>query len=821
MKRALKVLIALTFAVLPLALLAAGLGVVWLARSLPPAAGTIQMAGMSGPVTIARDANGVPHISGTARNDVFAALGVAHAQDRLWQMEVARMAAQGRLSEMFGSTTLNTDIFLRSVAIYDASVASLEALAEDDRVALQRYADGVNAWLQRDNRFFASRLPVEFVALGHQPEPWTPADSVAVVKMMSVGLAANIGDEINRLAFARQDLNPEEIAELMPLVPGLDAPALPDLIDLLELRDAAPLREADLRPQPFGLIEHGGMTGEGASNNWVVSGQRTDTGLPILANDPHLGLSAPSVWYLAHLRVDGADDEAAQNLVGATLAGAPLVLLGRNDNVAWGFTNTGTDVQDLFIEQVRPGEPDRYRTPDGWALFGSREETIVISGAEPHHFTRLSTRHGPVLPPSYRNLDRLLPADHVAALQWTALARDDTTISVGLALWDFATVSDFQAGMEGFVTPMQSIVVADRQGDIGLIAPGRVPVRHPDNLVMGRAPVPGWDAIYDWQGFVDFEALPREINPQVGAIGTANTRIVGDDYPEMLTLDWDEPYRQQRVDALIVDAEDQHTVELSRAAQADVYSPVFAELMPMMLSMAQSEGEGDPFVLALLADWDFQMARERPEPLIAMAWLREATRAIFADDLGSAFDGWFQAHGLVMANVLGGNTRRDWCNDVGTEARETCAAIVRQALDSALSDIERRYGDDRSAWRWGEAHRAVSVHQPFGQVSPLNRIFNVEVESGGGPFTLDRGRTVFSNEDDPFANRHASSYRAIYDLADLDASTFMITTGQSGNIFSRHYSDLAEPWSDVEGLRIDTNPTKYEPSVEGAWQIIP
>jgi penicillin amidase len=819
MRRLLKGLFLLIFAVVPILIVGGGLGVLWLSRSLPAASGTVTLNDLSGPVSISRDEHGVPHIRGETREDVLAALGFAHAQDRLWQMEVSRMAGQGRLSELFGSATLSTDVWLRTIAIYQAAEASYAAFPPEAKEALTAYARGVNAWLEREPRLFAAGLPPEFVILGHEPEPWRPEDSVVVVKMMSVGLAANIGDEINRLALTRAGFSAAEIDDLMPMLPGETPPPLPDLNVVLGYgaADEGQARvDAGLQEQ---AIEIGGLTGRGASNNWVISGDRTTSGAPILANDPHLGLAAPSVWYLAHLRVEEGDN--VRNLVGATLAGAPLVLLGRNDDIAWGFTNTGADVQDLFVERINPNDPDEYQTPEGWAAFGTAEETIRIDGGDHHVFQRRFTRHGPVMPGGYRNLEALLPEGTVGALQWVALAEDDTTMIAGLGLWDVETVEDFKRGMRDFVTPMQSIVIADRAGDIGLIAPGRVPVRGADNDIAGRAPVPGWDAAYDWQGFIPFDDLPRASTPARGAIGTANTRLVPADYRPLLTYDWDEPYRQRRVDELILDRNAPHDVAASQAAQLDIRSTGLAEILPLMLGAVEGREGLDPFVTAALGDWDFMMDRDRPEPLIATAWLRHAMIAIFEDDLGNAFDGWFEARGEVMRRVLTGDGVRDWCDRRGTDAPEDCASVLAESLGTALAELEGRYGNDRTAWRWGEAHVAVGEHRPFGQVPPLDRLFNVSVASGGDAFTLDRGRTSLNDDEAPYANRHASSYRAIYPLDDLDASLYMTTTGQSGNVFSRHYRDLAEPWADGNYIVIPTDPGRYEGEAAGTWQLVP
>lgn len=819
MKRIVKVFIRLVLVAVPLFMIAIAGGLTWMWRSLPAEDGHIGVNGLSGEVAILRDGNGIPHIQAASPNDAYAALGFAHAQDRLWQMEVSRMAAQGRLSEMFGETTIGADQWLRTMGLFEAAISSLDALDEATRQALEAYARGVNAWLDRENRFFASRLPPEFVILGHTPEPWRPEHSVAAIKMMSVTLAANVKTETDRLAFARLGFDSDAIQDLLPPVPGETPPPLPDLRSLLGLA-SGPLEKPGVSTAALDFSFVDVVHGTGASNNWVVDGTRTASGAPILANDPHLGLAAPSIWYLADLRVDGAFAEP-RNLIGTTLPGTPFVLLGRNNDIAWGFTNTASDVQDIFVEKVNPDNPDEYLTPEGWKPFGSRQETIKVRGGEPVVFTRRWTRHGPVLPSSYRKLDAYLPRDTVAALQWVALAPDDTTAVAAGSTFTLSTVNDFQNAMRSYIAPMQSMVVADRSGNIGLIAPGRVPRRGEDNSVMGRAPVPGWLAEYDWQGAISFWQLPRQNNPAGGSIATANSKIVDGDYPHFLTFDWDEPYRQDRIKKLLNDGGSAHTAAASRAIQADVHSDAVIALKLLMLRKVDGGPGVDTSVVERLADWDGRMSRDSTEPLLFMAWMRESMRGIFADDLGPAFRDWFKPRALVLKRVLRGEASRNWCDDVQTDAEEDCSAVLANALASAVSDIEERFGDARNDWRWGRAHIARSVHRPFGSVPLLAWIFNIEVESNGGQFTLDRGALSFREEDDPFVNRHASSFRGIYDFADLDRSTYMLTTGQSGNIFSPHYSSFAEPWANLEAVEIPADPAAYAGKIEGRWILQP
>ncbi len=819
MKRIVKVFIRLVFVAVPLAIIAIAGGLTWMWRSLPAEDGQISFSGLSAEVAILRDDNGVPHIQAASPNDAFAALGFAHAQDRLWQMEVSRMAGQGRLSEMFGETTIGADKWLRTMGLFDAAVSSLDALDQPTRQALDAYAHGVNAWLDRENRFFASRLPPEFVILGHMPEPWRPEHSVVAIKMMSVTLAANVKAETDRLAFARLGFDSNAIHDLLPPVPGEVPPPLPDLKALLGL-GSGPIEKNDVSTAALDFSFVDSVHGTGASNNWVVDGTRTTSGAPLLANDPHLGLAAPSIWYLADLRVDGAFSEP-RNLIGTTLPGTPFVLLGRNNDIAWGFTNTASDVQDIFVEKVNPDNPDEYLTPEGWKPFGSKQETIKVRGGEPVDFTRRWTRHGPVLPGSYRKLDTYLPEGTVAAFQWIALASDDTTAVAAGSTFTLSTVGEFQNAMRTYVAPMQSMVVADRSGNIGLIAPGRVPRRGKDNKVMGRAPVPGWLAEYDWQGTISFWQLPRQNNPAGGSIATANSKIVKEDYPHFLTFDWDEPYRQDRIKKLLTDGENAHTPAVSRAIQADVQSDAAIALKTLMLDMIDGIPDIDASVVEQLTAWDGRMGRDGDEPLLFMAWMRETMRGIFADELGPAFRSWFKPRALVLQRVLKGEASRNWCDVVQTEVKEECPAIVANALASALADLEKRFGDARNDWRWGRAHVARSVHRPFGSVPLLARIFNIEVESNGGQFTLDRGALSFREDDGPFINRHASSFRGIYDFADLDRSTYMLTTGQSGNVFSPHYSRFATPWANVEAVEIPADPAAYAGKIEGKWLLQP
>ena len=797
-----------------LAVIAAGIGYAALRNTVPSPRGTLAMPGLSEPVEVVRDREGVPHIFAKTSNDLYMALGFVHAQDRLWQMEMQRRTGQGRLSEIFGERTFSADVFLRTLDLYGHAERSLSTLPADAAKALEAYARGVNAFLTRPVGSLEPRLPPEFLLLRHQPQPWRPADSIVIIKLMALSLSMNINQEILRLTLAAQGLTSAEIEDLMPLDAADAPPPLPEIADLYPLkRTGAAVRRADASDVLEALI------GTGASNNWVVSGARTHSGKPLLANDPHLRLEAPAIWYLAHLALQLPGGGTA-NAAGASLSGVPLIVLGRGDNVAWGFTNTGTDVEDIFIEKVNPENPREYLTPEGWLPFSVEEMTIAVKDAGVRKVERRRTRHGPVLPGFYRNLEGLLAANHVAALRWTALSDDDTTLAAGLFDPSMKSVTDYMERMRLFLVPMQSMVVADTSGRIGMIAPGRVPVRDPANKVAGRAPVPGWDATYDWKGYLKFDSLPREDNPNVGAIGTANARMVDPEYPHLLTYDWEPAFRQQRIKQLIFDA-DKHDMASMRAAQTDVLSLAVLKLQPLMIAAAQAAGSVEHAVLDQITVWDGTMRADRPEPLIFTAWMREAVRAIYRDDLGEAFDRYLGSRAVALIRLLEGRaTSRDWCDDRTTPEHETCSTVLAGALNRALHDLQLRYGGDRSKWRWGQAHTAFSEHRPFGLVGGLAPFFNVEVPSGGGNYTLNRGQSDFGT-DQPFANRHAASFRAIYDLADLDHSLYIQTTGQSGNPLSPFYRSFATRWSKGEYIEIPTQRQAVDAASLGTWTLTP
>jgi len=782
-------------------LFTAVLGWLYLRSSLPETAGERRLAGIEAPVTIARDANGVPHITAETMTDASFALGFAHAQDRLWQMEMNRRLAAGRLSEFAGEATVEADIYLRTLSIYERAQRSWQHQTPQTQRHLRAYADGVNAYL-------ASRpgaLPPEFLLTGVDPEPWTPIDTLGWFKMMALDLGGNMGGELARLDLASV-LDREQLQEFFPPYPGEEAIPLPDFEELYDGMPIEGVSEAaqtalDAAPTPSSLP---------ASNNWALSGEHTETGAPIVANDPHLGLNVPSIWYLAHIRV--GEREAA----GATLPGAPFIVLGHNSHLAWSFTNLGPDVQDLYLEKLVEGGA-AYLTPEGSEGFTTREETIGVDGAEPVTITVRETRHGPVISDANEEAGDRLPENAVLALRWTALDVDDTTTGMGPVLLGAESADEVVEALHVYNAPVQNIVFATKDGDIGYYAPGRIPIRGPENDTHGLVPTPGWKNGYDWQGYIPFDELPQKRNPESGMIVTANAKTVNDSYPHFITAGWSLPYRRQRIRELL-EGEARHNLESTARIQMDVRSGPAGDLFPLMLKHVRYEHGG---VLEAMEAWDLEMREDAPEPLIYAAWHRHLAKQVYSDELGEKFERYWRRKITFLKNVLSdtGNAAR-WCDDGTTETREDCSDAVTAALDDALAELESRFGSDWRAWRWGEPHQAIQSHRPFSQVPILKDFFELRSPGAGGSYTVNVATPSFS-EPDLYSFGHAPSFRAIYDLADLARSRYILPAGQSGNPFAAHYDDQLALWRagqtiliPLKGREADWEVLKLEPSRE-------
>lgn len=782
--------------------------------SLPQIDGRLQLQGARAAIDIVRDAEGVPHIYAQSAADAYFALGFVHAQDRLWQMEMNRRIPAGTMAEILGPNAAGTDRFLRTLGVRRNAEAILQNLAPDARAALEAYASGVNAYLA--NR--KGPLPPEFLLSGAPaPAPWQPVDSIGWQTMMSWDLGANWTQELLRMRLA-QRLPLEQINEFMPPYPGDTPLPTQDYTRLYrELAGTAQQLAAVAAIAPPSYVE--GM----GSNNWVLAGSRTESGKPLLANDPHLGLSAPALWYFAHLSAPGL------NVIGATLPGLPAVVLGRNDRIAWGFTNTAPDVQDLYIERINPANPKQYQTPGGWGEFQTRTEIIKVKGQPDVKLEVRESRHGPIISGALPLADRapLDAKNYVMSFAWTALRPDDLTLQAGVRMNLATNWQEFVASARDFSSPQQNMVYADVEGNIGFIAPGRVPIRKAENDLHGLAPAPGWDSRYDWTGFIPFESLPHQFNPASHQVITANQKIVTSDYPYFLTSEWSLPYRSDRI-AELIRATPKHSLGSFGAIQKDAVSLAAREILPALLH-TQPGSEQAKAALAALAKWDGTMDTAHAEPLVFNAWLRELSRRMFADELGPSLlqDYWSLRNvQQPLANILTHQQQMGaWCGDAGMplaadQGAMLCAKVLTESLDAALADLQHRYGDP-AQWQWGQAHTARSEHRPFGKVPLLAKFFDVRVPSAGDGYTVNVGRFNLNDEQEPFTSRHAPSLRALYDLSDPENSRYIHSTGQSGNLLSPLYRNLAERWANVAYLPMQMRRASVEKNQLGTLTLEP
>jgi penicillin amidase len=770
---------------------------IYMALAQPKTSGTLALAGAQAELKIERDADGIPSITAANTHDLFFGLGVVHAQDRLWQLETHKRIASGRLAEAFGPAALDADRFLRALAVRRAAEAQWAQTQGEARDALLAYAEGVNAVLHGS---LAARPP-EFLILGLKPEPWTPVDSLAWSIMMAWDLGGNWSIELLRLRLALR-MDKARIDQLLPPYPGESHPQTldyPALYRSLKLDTEVAAVDAAAQ-QLLAAAPESGIEGVG-SNNWVLSGERTTTGRPLLANDPHLKLSAPALWYFARLKAPGYD------VAGATLPGLPAVVLGQNAQLAWGFTNTGPDVQDLYLERIKPDDPAQYQTPDGWARFETRQETIRVKGQPDVQMTVRTTRHGPVISDAGTTGDLLggkgRPG-YAIAMRWTALDADTDQVGASLRMSRAASVDEFIAAAQGWVAPMQNMVVADAAGRIAFAAPARVPVRHPDNDLMGLAPAPGWDARYDWGGWLPFELLPQQRHPAKGYLATANQRVVPADHPAFISSSWTLPHRQDRIEALL-DAKPKHSLDDLRTLQADVKSLA----APRGLEWLRRAPSGHPLAAAAqrqLAGFDGTMSADRAAPLIYWAWMRHLTLRVIGDELSVLPDKHVGSRSFFDA--IDGMLERDdaaWCDDKRTPAAETCIQQAGAALDAALDELQGLQGPDPAAWQWGRAHQARAEHRPFSKVKPLARFFELRAPVGGDTHTVNVGRVNLKADSvtgEHYLDEHGPSLRALYDLGDRSRSRFIHSSGQSGLPWSRHYRDLLPRWVQVQDLPV-------------------
>jgi penicillin amidase len=748
-----------------------------LRKSLPQTRGTLALDGLSQPVEILRDRWGVPHIYAKTTHDLFMAQGFVHAQDRLWQMESQRRLGYGTLSELIGNRAVDTDRYMRILGLGRCAHADAALLSGDSLAHVTAYVAGVNAFLATHK----NKLPPEFLLLRHTPAPWTVADVIVWGKIMALSLSGNWTQEILRSRLIAT-IGKKRTADL-------EAKFHPDLPLVVP---AGTQYHADLGAAALGLagaattyVKDNDVNG---SNNWVVNGTRTVSGKPLLANDPHLNLALPSIWYEAHLH---APD---YHVAGASFAGCPGIVIGHNDRIAWGVTNGMIDNQDLFFERFDPADPAglRYDVDGEWKQAELRYETIKIKGAAPHIEAVRTTRHGPIITPLIDG-----KTSDTLALRWTAL--DTSTLLDAIFALNRATDwTSFRAALRSWDVPPQNFVYADVDGHIGYQLAGNVPIRGKGD---GRIPAPGWDSAYDWTGFVPFNELPAQYDPAEGFIATANNQLVPDGSTPPIIGEWLSGWRAARISQMIR----QHPLH-----DAASFAAIHADRTSMpglaLVALAGRLPDGDAVAnqaRALLAAWDGVLDVSSCAATIAVQLLDDLQREVFAAATAAVDQrigiGAFTSRpgreymGRALPFILQALHDRDdsWFRD-----GRTWDDVLEAAWQHAVPTIRKRLGDNPGKWQYGDWHKVHFTH-PLSVIPVIGKLF------GRGAYPLGGNRDTVNMGDvqvNPDGSRVTTtpSYRFIADPSDWERSKSIHPGGQSGHPLSSHYGDFIRAWLNVE-----------------------
>ncbi|MET4729773.1 penicillin amidase [Lysobacter enzymogenes] len=768
---------------LPLAV-AGWFGYSQLRASLPQTGGDVAVRGLKAKVSIARDDNGVPYVRAASDMDAYFALGYLHAQDRLWQLEVARRLAQGRLSEVLGRKALPEDVWMRTLDLYGSARSAWPALSEPARASLQAYADGINAYLGEKRT-----LPPEFLLLGVEPQPWQPIDSLAWFKVFSLNQSDSMRTEANRYV-ARKYLPASQWALLERDYPA-DAPVTVDALPAMQ----------DIAQMGMRLEDELGLGGKYVgSNAWAVSGKHTADGSPLLANDPHMGLQMPSLWYVADLSAPGF------HASGMSVVGLPNIVFGRNGRIAWGGTNMMADTQDLYVLDTDPERPNHYKADGQWQALDVRQEEIQVKNdfpaalRKPLDPVRIQVRRstlGPVISDALRSVDQPV------ALRWPGLDPGDTSYEGIFRLAYAGNWQEFNDALAVIVAPAINVVYADADNNIGYAGAGRIPRRGAGD---GTLPVPAADPRYAWQGYVPFAEMPRVLNPASGFVVSANNKVAGENYPHFISRDWAPPARAERITAMIQGAirgPGKIGVEDVEKMQGDVKDLEAGELKDYLLGLLPASAAASAPVRQLKA-WDGSMARDQAAAAVFSLWLKNLKQRMLLDRFKDAGDNVVQLE--VLRGYVAGVTplqikrmlmsgEREWCG--GDAGAQRCAELADASLHDALKELDKWQGDE-SRWQWGELHQATFQHLPFSDVNLLDRVFGRRIPSPGSENSVDVAASRYKPMKG-FEQTFGAVFRQVMSLAPGEGRhRYMNSTGQSGNPLSRHFDDMLEPFNRVE-----------------------
>lgn len=751
-------------------------------KSLPPTSGEESLAALSQPVTVQRDEYGVPHIFAQNENDLWRAAGYVAAQDRLWQMDITRRAVRGTLSEILGEATLPQDKFLRTWGFYRLAKRLAENLSPESRRILQAYAEGVNAFIEENK----SRLPIEFSILQYKPEPWKIEDSIGFGRLLAFNLcyawffepalgkiAAQYGLPMAMEIFPAVLENSPSIVMTKVYQGALD--------DFIQLAFAT---RAQLGMPPAVL----------GSNSWAVSGSRTASGKPLLANDPHLGLGLPAVWYEMHL-VAGPE----LDVIGVTLPGVPGVVLGHNRHIAWGFTHGMIDDLDFYLEKINPANANEFWHNGAWQKMDVIEEYIPVKGRQPQRFLVRATTHGPVVNDIHK---AALNDSFAVSFRWTGFEITDEIHATHL-LNRAKTWEEFLQAMRHFKVPNQNVIYADIAGNIGYYSCGLVPIRRDGK---GYLPYAGWENAGDWIDMVPFEQMPHVYNPPQNFVATANNLIVGKNFPHYLSNAWEPSSRIERITELL-QQNDHVDVDYFKQMQNDVVSVHARRLLPLLLKLLDAAVAPDSVTglppawsveennaRQLLSTWDGNETPDSVPAALFQVWTQEFLLATIKDEMGdtlfNAYAAW-STLAIRALEYLAQHPTSPWFDDRATPQVETAAQIALASYRQMLQTLRTQQGEIMGDWQWGKIHQLTLTHM-LGTHDALKQIFNAgPYPLGGSADTINKGEYRLT---EPYAVMAGPSVRRLVDLANPEISYSVLPGGQSGQAFSPYHHDQLKLW---------------------------
>jgi penicillin amidase len=735
---------------------------IYIGKSKPQIAGEMRVEILDEKVTVTRDEQGVPHINAKSDADLYRAQGFVQAQDRMFQMDLARRQASGRLSEVVGEAAVTTDQFFRTFSLRDAAKDSWDGYGDEAKQVLEWYAEGVNAYMLQAKE--DGNLSFEFKLLGYEPEPWTEVDSLTIGKFMSYDLGGNWSS----LAIRHWALGnfPEDKARELFITYPEDKPAIIEANLENQVEVAGQFNPAVI-PNEFN-----------GSNNWVVSGDKTESGFPLLADDPHLGLSTPSIWYQMQL------ESPEQKVSGVIFAGIPGIILGHNEEIAWGVTNVGPDVQDLYIEKPNPDNPTEFQYDGEWEQAEVRNEPIKVKDGKPVDFEVVVTRHGPII--SNVMFDKEVPTAQFS-MQWTAL-EPTLELQAVINMNKASNWEEFETALEDFHSPAQNFVFAGKDGTIAYKANGRIPIRKSGD---GQLPVPGDSSDYGWTGYVPYDELPTTINPEEGFIATANNQVVDESYPYHITDFWAQSYRYERISE-VLKAGDNFTKEDMMALQMDQHNLQAREFLNDMVASIEKMDTDNKYtkLTEMLKEWDQVDSANSAAPLLFNKWIKQLPVTLFKEQMPKDVYELLAGKGNITDDMMrDGFTGKEgaWVSEYGGTDK-----WIMDSFEGAVAFIEKEFGEDANDWKWGDYHQLTFDH-PLAGASPIFAYFlnPQSVPIGGSNITVQAAGFTEDGSVD-----HGASWRFVADLADLSSAYHIVGPGQSGHMKSNWFHNQVDDWAE-------------------------